>query len=324
MKINSSIDVIESYFSSPDAQTIISSMEAIRINAYNAKWWFYKRYWWVIVLVYCVIFYVTFFIKVDRNGELVGLMWFWPWITFYIMWKFKQWQLLKSYKVSTQLFNHFINTIFTWSKFDESNSLYQENMDSSQLFMSDYDDKIGSNSISIPLIAQNNINQVEIQWIEAKYSRTEGSGTDKSTITDEGMLYRVILLNPKRTIKSSVTIIPNRGGLFQQNNIPLEDKEFEEYFDVQSEDPIEARMILTSNVMYELTQFMKQSLEAYNFRFIGNSFYIKKENANSLASMDRDISIISNKKVYMDFYNEMMQLQKLIEALNIDYYNKDD
>ena len=320
----SAIDVVNKYFDDPKSKEIIAWMEDVRGKAYDAKRWFYKKYRLVLVLAYIVVFFVLPYVDQYIEGWIFFIL-VGPWRLFWRLWKQEQSWIIKSNRVSTKLFSHFIASIFADSTFNEGKKLYTQDPSTSHLFMENYDETSNTNSLLIPLCKNTDgWHDIEIQWVEAYFSRTEWSGKHKHTIVDMGMLYRIIISHPRRIIKSPVTIVPNNDSWFASkgNNVPLEDKEFEEHFDVQSDDPLEARMILTSNVMYHLTQFIKQSSATYTFRFIDNSFYIKRKLDSSFIAMDRDSSIIDNKQIYVDFYDEMMQTQKLIEALNVDYYNK--
>jgi Protein of unknown function (DUF3137) len=75
------------------------------------------------------------------------------------------------------------------------------------------------------------------------------------------MLYKIDFKTPKRTIKESIKVIPNNNSRFQEkdNIVILENQEFEKYFDVYSVDQLEARTLLTPNIMDNLTQFIKST-----------------------------------------------------------------
>jgi hypothetical protein len=161
-----------------------------------------------------------------------------------------------------------------------------------------------------------------------------------------GMLYKIIFKNPRRIIKQSVKVIQNSNSRFKEkdNLISLENQEFEKHFDVYSKDPIEARMILTPNVMDKLAEISRITQGNYSFHFMDNIFYIKnelynndanKKNINnitdlievakgtgSIINVDRDSSIEKNKDTYRDFYNEMISIKEMSNAMNIDYFNK--
>jgi hypothetical protein len=51
----SSIDIIDKYFSESTTQAIIAEIEEVRIKAYNAKIWFYKKYRRIVFITYVII-----------------------------------------------------------------------------------------------------------------------------------------------------------------------------------------------------------------------------------------------------------------------------
>jgi hypothetical protein len=44
--------------------------------------------------------------------------------------------------------------------------------------------------------------------------------------------------------------------------------------------------------------------------------------AYSIINVDRDSSIEQNKEIYQNFHTEMTNIQHIVDALNIDYFNK--
>lgn len=188
-------------------------------------------------------------------------------------------------------------------------------------------------------------------WIFGNsWSQNNTMWSNQTTITDMGMLYKIIFNNPKHLIPQSVKIITNNDSRFKEkdNIVSLENQEFEKYFDVYSIDQLEARVLLTPNVMDKLTQFIKTTWSSYSFNFIGNIFYIKHTLSNtstewdlkfqvsgidmsalskiwkssSIINIDRDNSIEKNKEIYNKFHSEMANIQQLVDALNVDYFNK--
>jgi hypothetical protein len=80
-------------------------------------------------------------------------------------------------------------------------------------------------------------------------------------------------------------------------------------------------MILTSTVIDKLSEFMNTQSSWYSFHFFDNIFYIKST-IQSICYINRDNSIENNKSIYLTFYKEIRHIQKLVDALNIDYFNK--
>jgi hypothetical protein len=105
-------------------------------------------------------------------------------------------------------------------------------------------------------------------------------------------------------------------------------------------------MILTPNVIDKLAEISRITQGKYSFHFINNIFYIKNSLYNdlenkdinnvtdlieiakstnndcSIINVDRDNSIEKNTTIYRNFYNEIVKIQQLVDALNVDYFNK--
>jgi len=345
---SSSIDIIDKYFSESTTQAVIAEIEEVRIKAYNAKRGYYKKYRPIVLLLYIVIgIWLYFYLQAFGSSKIFWDIWFFlivtPWGLFIAMWNSKQSSLLESKKVTTKLFDHFIKFILPDSQFSEENNFYNWDPLKSELFINDTDiDKFIRHSFSFPLIStKEKTTTVNLEWVEVKIEKTTWSGKSRKTITDMGMLYKIDFKTPKRTIRQSVKVIPNSNSRFKtkKNLVSLEHQEFEEYFDVYSTDPLEARMILTTNVMDKLAQLINSKWWSYSFNFIDNIFYIKNTLYNdtgwvmdynsknlqewqSVINVDRDNSIEKNSDIYRNFYNEILHIQQLVDALNVDYFNK--
>ena len=362
---SSSIDIIDKYFSESTTQAVIAEIEEVRIKAYNAKRGYYKKYRPIVLLLYIVIgIWLYFYLQAFGSSKIFWDIWFFlivtPWGLFIAMWNSKQSSLLESKKVTTKLFDHFIKFILPDSQFSENNNLYNWDPLDSELFINTKQEKwffassvsINKNicnSFSFPLLSTTEkITTVNLEWVEVTIDKTTWSGKSKKTVTDMGMLYKIDFKNPKRTIRQWVKVIPNSDSRFKEkdNLISLENQEFEKYFDVYSTDPLEARMILTSNVMDKLTEISRITQGKYSFHFINNIFYVKNalyndlnnkdinnitdiievvkwaDNDSSVINVNRDNSIEKNSSIYRKFYNEILHIQQLVDALNVDYFNK--
>lgn len=358
---SSSIDIIDKYFAEPTTQAIIQETEQIRQTAYNAKQEFYKKYRRIVLITYIVIAFFAYIWLIIFDNDLHPTIIFLsiaPWPLFRLTGQNKQKSIIKSKLVTTKLFDNFIKYIFPGAIFHETDILYHGDPLDSKLFIRTEEeqwffassvsvDKDIRNSINIPLL-QNEKNEITVQleWVEVRIDKTTWSGKSKKTETDMGMLYKIIFKNPRRIIKQSVKVIQNSNSRFKEkdNLISLENQEFEKHFDVYSKDPIEARMILTPNVMDKLAEISRITQGNYSFHFMDNIFYIKnelynndanKKNINnitdlievakgtgSIINVDRDSSIEKNKDTYRDFYNEMISIKEMSNAMNIDYFNK--
>lgn len=364
---STSTELIEKYFAEPSTQAIIQETENIRQEAYNAKQVFYKKYRRLVWLIYVIIvgglvYWISeFWFSEDFWKIVLGLL-IAPWAIFSALANTAQTAILTTKKAKTNLFDSFIKYVIPWSQFNETKDLYIWDPLASDLFIKDISSHNShttqSNSFTIPLVyTQEKTTSVYLEGIEVEVEQTKWTWNNERTITDMGMLYKIYFTTPKRTITQSVKIIADSNSWFKnkENLVSLENQEFEKYFDVYTADPIEARMILTPNVMDKLAQFIKATWAAYSFNLVDNIFYIKhtlytntwtgktniqisgidlsalsesnlswlsKEENKSLINIDRDNSIEQNKEIYKAFYNEILYIQQLVEALNIDYFNK--
>lgn len=117
-------------------------------------------------------------------------------------------------------------------------------------------------------------------------SATPGLGTDNERYT----LFRGILLvaDFNKSFQYKTVVLPDTaerflgklGQSFQSWNrahgelVKLEDPEFEREFAVYSEDQIEARYILSTNLMQRLVQFRKKSGREISVSFVNQSIYM--------------------------------------------------
>jgi hypothetical protein len=46
------------------------------------------------------------------------------------------------------------------------------------------------------------------------------------------------------------------------------------------------------------------------------------QEGQSIINVDRDNSIEKNTTIYRNFYNEIVKIQQIVDALNVDYFNK--
>lgn len=94
------------------------------------------------------------------------------------------------------------------------------------------------------------------------------------------------------------------------NRIKLENKEFEKFFDVYSENDIEARRLLTPKLMEKLVEFVKNSKFRWlAFNFIWNEIYIKFNVRKFL-----EVSLFWDMKEQI--YKFLYQIKLIIDFIN--------
>jgi len=342
---SSSINIIDKYFSEPKTQIIIQETEKTRQEAKDKKRKFYKQTILFILFIYIIIwigiyYWVSIFWRTQRLKQNLILIIWGPLLWFFSVWKMIQSSILESKRVTTQLFNNFLKFLIPEAQFFETGRLYHWTSAESELFINNKKDNWWTNSminekyrysIYIPLLYNEKREvTVSLEWVEITNEKETWSGRGKHTKVEKWMLYKIIFTNPKHIINQSVKIIPNNNSWFKEteNLVTLENQAFEEYFDVYSCDALETRIILTTNVLDKLAQFMNIQSSPYSLHFINNIFYIKRElshdgiEENSIININRDNSIEQNKEIYTAFYNEIIHIKQLVDALNVDYFNK--
>ena len=318
--------------------------------------------WFIIFIYIIIWIWIYYFVNLFWRTERLksNVIWFvWgPLLWFFWVWQMVQWSILQSKRVTTQLFNNFLRFLIPNAQFFETGRLYKWTAAESELFVNNKKDGISWSSsminekyrysIYIPLLYNENKEViVSLEWVEITSEKETWSWKNRHVHTERAMLYKIIFKNPKRIIQQSVKLVPNSNSWFKEtdNLVVLENQQFEQHFDVYSSDPLETRMILTPNVLDKLAQFMNAQSSPYSFNFINNVFYIKRDmdnnlwitynnisvngikisdshNQTSIINIDWENSIEENKSMYKAFYNEICSIQYLVDALNVDYFNK--
>jgi hypothetical protein len=109
---------------------------------------------------------------------------------------------------------------------------------------------------------------------------------------------------------------------YGRDTINLENMGFEELFDVQSEDQITSRMILTPALMDHMVQFAKRSHNQYYFNFIGNLLYISRIVPNNYMEISIDKTPIENIESIVQLYIDMKEIILLIKFMDLTYIPK--
>ena len=105
--------------------------------------------------------------------------------------------------------------------------------------------------------------------------------------------------------------------------VKMENIDFEKKFDVESEDEIEARKVLTPSFMYRILDFTNKVSQSrrYELYFNKNEIYIKHELTWKYLEFSPFRSTFSNLRAYIEFYLELKNISELSEDLNLFYYD---
>lgn len=106
--------------------------------------------------------------------------------------------------------------------------------------------------------------------------------------------------------------------------VKLESIEFEKMFDVQCEDQIWSRMIITPAFMDRLVTFAKKSKYQYEFLFTPECFYIKWNVSSNYLEVNTWKKITENMWTFIDWYLQMKNIVSLIIDMQILYLSKTD
>lgn len=122
-----------------------------------------------------------------------------------------------------------------------------------------------------------------------------------------------------------ITIIQPKGLKTEINSIShgskelikLEDPEFSQYFTVYSEDQVEARYILSTNLMEKLVDFKKKVGKNVYVSFVENMIYIAVEYPNGLFEPNLYKSMLSFAPL-REYFEAIQLMLGLVEELNLD------
>ncbi len=162
---------------------------------------------------------------------------------------------------------------------------------------------------------------VNFEIIEADYTREEGSGDDKKTVTVfDGVILK---LKMNKNFKGHTVIRPDsllhsKPAKHLERTI-LEDVNFEKKFDVYTNDEIEARYLITPSFMERLTNLKTAFFanKVYCAFYMGHLFiglYTTKD-LFSLCSLDKPVDDF---RQYNTLFEELLSIVQLIDHFKLD------
>lgn len=102
----------------------------------------------------------------------------------------------------------------------------------------------------------------------------------------------------------------------------LENVEFNEIFQVRSNDEIESRMIVTPALMDRILTFSRKTQQKYSILFSEDTIYFRREIKSSFL----EFNIHEGKEIFMQsvvgIYIELREILSLVHDLNLMYYSK--
>lgn len=115
-----------------------------------------------------------------------------------------------------------------------------------------------------------------------------------------------------------------RRSYIDTHRVKLENLEFEKLFDVQCEDQVTSRMIVTPAFMDRLVTLAKQSNYRYELLYRSNCFYIKWNIRSSYLEVNTWKNMTTNVTTFLDWYLQMREILSFIFDMRMMYFSKTD
>lgn len=108
----------------------------------------------------------------------------------------------------------------------------------------------------------------------------------------------------------------------EKNRVKLESIAFEKLYDVQCEDQVTSRMVVTPAFMDRLVLLAQKTKLKYEFLFRDNVFYVKWNLGKSYLEINTWKKITHNIETFIDWYEEMKEIISFIKDMQILYLSK--
>jgi hypothetical protein len=109
-----------------------------------------------------------------------------------------------------------------------------------------------------------------------------------------------------------------------KNLVKLENVEFEDRFNVYSEDDLYSRTILTPSFMYRIYDYVNKISKnrKYDFYFKDDYIYINYKIDNNYLEISFFKSLYVNLIDFVEFYQELKNISELASDLKLSFYDK--
>jgi hypothetical protein len=124
---------------------------------------------------------------------------------------------------------------------------------------------------------------------------------------------KVVTVVQPNTVKANISSILHGD----KQLIKLEDSEFAKYFTVYSEDQVDARYILPTNLMEKLANFKKKVRTNVYISFVEDMIYIAVEYPNGLFEPNLYKSMLKFAPL-REYFEAIQFMLELVEELNLD------
>lgn len=137
-----------------------------------------------------------------------------------------------------------------------------------------------------------------------------------STILDSGFVILICIIG------GAISGYLLRKRSTNTNRVQLEDSDFEKLYDVQCEDQIGSRMIITPAFMDRLVRFSAKSKHRFEFIYEANCFYIKWNLSGSYLEINTWMKITKNMRTFILWYSQMKEILAFIFDMRLLYFSK--
>jgi hypothetical protein len=124
--------------------------------------------------------------------------------------------------------------------------------------------------------------------------------------------HTLVVPNTFKTFFQSITT-----GFLNQEKVALENPQFEKLFEVYAEDQVEARYILSTNIMNKLVDFRNKTGHELYISFIGDKIYIAISTNGELFEPKINKTLYDF-NIVKEYYEDLMLAAEIVEMLNLN------
>jgi len=113
-----------------------------------------------------------------------------------------------------------------------------------------------------------------------------------------------------------------RKSYIDKHRVKLENIEFEKYFDVQCDDQVGSRMMVTPAFMDRLVTLAKNGKYKYELLYQSDHFYIKWNIRSSYLEVNTWKNMTTNLATFLDWYSQMKDILSFIFDMRMLYFSR--
>lgn len=113
-----------------------------------------------------------------------------------------------------------------------------------------------------------------------------------------------------------------RRSYIDKHRVKLENIEFEKYFDVQCDDQVGSRMVVTPAFMDRLVTLAKSGKYKYELLYRTNCFYIKWNVRGGYLEVNTWKNMTTNLSTFLDWYSQMKDILSFVFDMRMLYFSR--